>query len=85
MRQRIVKMGDRAFSIIRATNESLTTKETQDRIRDGNRMINVVLSDGKGSLLFCHEIRDAKFRDIDKTELIEENNQEEIEDESRNV
>lgn len=86
MTQRIIKMGDRAFSVIRSTNESLTTKETQDSIKNGNRMIDIVLRDGRGSLLFCHEVKDVLFRDIDKSESIEVNiNQEENQNERRDI
>lgn len=72
MTQRIIKMGDRAFSVIRSTNESLTTKDVQDSIKNGNRMIDIVLRDGRGSLLFCHEVKDVQFRDVEKTELLKD-------------
>lgn len=86
MKKSIVKIGERSFHVIRVTNESLTTKETQDSIKNGNNMIDIVLRDGKGSLLFCHEVKDAIFRDIDKEELEQiTNNLEERHDESREV
>lgn len=72
MTQRIVKINDRTFSVIRSTNESLTTKDVQDSIKNGNRMIDIVLRDGRGSLLFCHEVKDVQFRDVEKTELLKD-------------
>lgn len=59
-----VTVGDRKFNVIRVCREEFITEETKDSIKNNNPLIDVVLRDGKGNLLFCHEARDVQFRDL---------------------
>jgi len=59
-----VSVGERRFKVIRVCREEHMTDELKEAIKQSNILINVVLSDGKGNLLFCHEIKDVEFTDV---------------------
>lgn len=61
---KFVNVGERKFSVIRTCREEFTTEEVKESIKQRNPLIDVVLSDGRGSLLFCHEMKDVQFRDV---------------------
>lgn len=69
---RIIKIEDRSFRVVRVANESLMTNEIQESIKNANPLIDIVIRDGKGALLFCHEIKSVDFREITKTNNIED-------------
>lgn len=68
----IIRIEDRSFKVIRVARESLMTGEIQESIKNGNPLIDIVIRDGKGGLLFCHEIKSVDFREIIKPNNIEE-------------
>jgi len=61
---RAVSIGDRKFIVIRSCRTEHMTDELKESIKMNNRLIDVVLSDNNGNLLFCHEPKEAQFRDI---------------------
>lgn len=61
---RIVSMGDRKFMVIRQCRSEFLSEQARISIRDSNSLIDIVLDDGRGNMLFCHEIKDAQFRDL---------------------
>lgn len=61
---RIVSMGDRKFMVIRQCRSEFLSEQTRTSIRDSNALIDIVLDDGRGNMLFCHEIKDVQFRDL---------------------
>lgn len=65
---KFVNIGERKFRVIRSCREEFTTEDVKESIKSFNPLIDVVISDGRGSLLFCHEMKDAKFRDLDQNE-----------------
>lgn len=65
---RHISLGDRKFKVIRTCREEFTSQETRDYIKDSNILVDIVLRDGSGNLLFCHEMKDAQFRDVDPNE-----------------
>lgn len=66
--ERYITLQDRKFKVIRSCRESLTTQETREFIKLCNPLIDIVLSDGHGNLLFCHEAKDAQVRDATNEE-----------------
>lgn len=40
------------------------TDERRESIKESNSLIDAVIDDGKGSLLFCHEAKDITYREI---------------------
>jgi hypothetical protein len=58
-----VSVRERKFKVVRICREEFTTDEVKESIKQQNSLIDVVLSDGKGSLFFCHEMKDAQFRE----------------------
>lgn len=54
---RFVSVGDRKFKVIRECRQEMTSDQVRESIKNRNMLIDVVLSDGKGNLLFCHEAR----------------------------
>lgn len=64
MYRKVISIGDRRFSIIRIAREDRTSEEAKEAIKESNELIDVVLRDGKGSLLFCQEVKDVQFRDV---------------------
>lgn len=64
MYRKVISIGDRRFSIIRVAREDRTSEEAKEAIKESNELIDVVLRDGKGSLLFCQEVKDVQFRDV---------------------
>jgi len=63
-----IKLEDRRFKVIRVCRDEFTSQETRDSIKNNNILIDIVLRDGTGNLLFCHEMKEATFRDIDPRE-----------------
>lgn len=61
---RFITLGDRKFKVIRICREATTSDVLREAIKNGNRLIDVVLSDGKGNILFCHEAKDMETREI---------------------
>jgi hypothetical protein len=59
-----VSVGERKFKVVRTCREEFTSEEVKECIKHNNPLIDVVLSDGRGNLLFCHETRDVQFRDL---------------------
>lgn len=72
---KFVNVGERKFSVIRTCREEFTSDETREFIKQRNPLIDVVLSDGRGSLLFCHEMKEAQFRDVVPEEQTLDGNQ----------
>jgi hypothetical protein len=62
---KFVNIGERKFSVVRISREEFTTDDVKDSIKQRNPLIDVVISDGRGHLLFCHEMKDAQFRDVE--------------------
>ena len=65
---KFVNVGERKFRVIRACREEFTTEDVKESIKSLNPLIDVVISDGRGNLLFCNEMTDAKFRDVVENE-----------------
>lgn len=63
-----IKLEDRRFKVIRVCKDELTSQETRDFIKNNNILIDIVLRDGTGNLLFCHEMKEAVFRDVEPQE-----------------
>lgn len=79
MMDKFVTVQDRKFKIIRVCKEQNTTDDVREIIKLNNLLIDVVLRDGSGNLLFCHEIRDAIIANTDTAiyKELEENDTEE--------
>ena len=60
----IISIEERKFVIIRTCREDMVSDELRESIKASNGLIDVVLRDGRGVLLFCHEVKDAQFRDV---------------------
>lgn len=58
-----IRIGERTFSVVRACRSESMTDERRESIKSSNIMIDVVIDDGKGYLLFCHEVKDASYRE----------------------
>lgn len=63
-----IKLEDRRFKVMRVCRDEFTSQETRDFIKNNNILIDIVLRDGAGNLLFCHEMKEAVFRDIEPQE-----------------
>ncbi len=81
--QRFVSMGDRKFLVIRSCRSQNMTEEKRHAIKDSNILIDIVLDDGRGNMLFCHEARVVEYRDVDPNEILPEVEQEEQDPESK--
>lgn len=65
---KFVNVGERKFRVIRACREEFTSEDVKESIKSLNPLIDVVISDGRGHLLFCNEMKDAEFRDVVENE-----------------
>ena len=74
----VVSIGDRKFIVIRKCRSEFMTDELREMIKLSNGLINIVLSDRDGNLLFCHEPKDAVFRDLTEEELQNNNHVEDF-------
>lgn len=72
---RFVNVGERKFTVMRTCREEFTSEDVRESIKQRNSLIDVVLSDGRGNLLFCHEMKDVQFRDVSPEEQQSDNNQ----------
>lgn len=64
--RRFVSMGDRKFMVIRQCRSENITEEKRNAIKNSNSLIDIVLDDGRGSLLFCHEAKEVQWRDVER-------------------
>jgi hypothetical protein len=60
--QRLVSIDDRRFFVIRSCKSLGMTEEKRCTIKDSNPLIDIVLDDGRGNMLFCHEARVVEYR-----------------------
>jgi hypothetical protein len=60
----IISIEERKFVVLRTCREDMVSDEIRESIKASNGLIDVVLSDGRGGILFCHEVKDVQFRDI---------------------
>jgi hypothetical protein len=72
----VVTMGERKFVVIRKCKSEFMTDELRESIKARNPLIDIVLSDGRGYFLFCHEPKVVEYRDIEPNEKILLSNQE---------
>jgi hypothetical protein len=68
--RRFVSMGDRKFLVVRSCRSEGMTEEKRNAIKNSSILIDIVLDDGRGNMLFCHEARDVEYRDIDPNESL---------------
>lgn len=50
--------------VVRACRSENMTEEKRTAIKNSNHLIDIVLDDGKGNLLFCHEAKIVEYKDV---------------------